>query len=80
MPNLKLLIIHDVHLLHSPKNLPNGLRYLDWSRYLGKSLPSSFQSNELVELSMCHSKIIRLWEGIKVRLLFKYSYTFNKKQ
>ena len=68
MPNLKLLIIHDVHLLHGPKNLPNGLRYLDWSRYPGKSLPSSFQSNELVGLHLLDSKIERLWKDKKVRL------------
>ncbi|KAK9994997.1 hypothetical protein SO802_024700 [Lithocarpus litseifolius] len=65
MPNLKLLIIHTVDLLHGPINLPNGLRYLDWSRYPVKSLPSNFQSNELVKLSMCHSKIEQLWKGLK---------------
>ncbi|XP_050254802.1 disease resistance protein Roq1-like [Quercus robur] len=65
MSNLKLLIIHDVHLLHGPKHLSNSLRFLDWSLYPSKSLPSSFQPNELVELHMCHSKIERLWKGIK---------------
>uniref|UniRef100_A0A7N2MGR0 TIR domain-containing protein n=1 Tax=Quercus lobata TaxID=97700 RepID=A0A7N2MGR0_QUELO len=65
MSNLKLLIIHGVHLLHGPKHLSNSLRFLDWSLYPSKSLPSSFQPNDLVELHMCHSKIERLWEGIK---------------
>ncbi|XP_075649601.1 TMV resistance protein N-like [Castanea sativa] len=65
MSNLKLLIIHGVHLLHGPKHLSNGLRFLDWSFFPSKSLPSSFQPNELVELHMCHSKIERLWKGIK---------------
>ena len=73
MSNLKLLIIHGVHLQHGPKHLSNSLRFLDWSLYPSKSLPSSFQPNELVELHMCHSKIERLWKGIKVQLLSRYS-------
>ena len=56
LPNLKLLIIHGVHLPHGPKHLPN----------------------ELVELRMCDTKIVRLWNGIKVTFLFKYPYTFSK--
>ena len=50
MPNLKLLMIHDVQLLHGPKHLSNKLRILDWSMYPSKSLPSNFQPYELVEL------------------------------
>uniref|UniRef100_A0A2N9H5H0 TIR domain-containing protein n=1 Tax=Fagus sylvatica TaxID=28930 RepID=A0A2N9H5H0_FAGSY len=65
MANLKLLIIYGVHLLHGPKHLPNGLRFLDWSEYPLKSLPLSFQPDELVELHMWHSKIERLWKGTK---------------
>ena len=72
MPNLKLLIIHDVQLLHGPKHLSNKLRILDWSMYPSKSLPSNFQPYELVELQLLHSKIEQLWKGTKVRLLFKY--------
>ena len=80
MSKLKLLIINDVHILHIPKYLPRGLKCLHWSEYPLKSLPSSFQSDEIVELCMFHSEIKQLWKGIKVRLLFKYFYTFNKKQ
>ncbi|XP_075647851.1 TMV resistance protein N-like [Castanea sativa] len=65
MPNLKLLIINGVHILHGPTHLPHGLKCLHWSEYPLKSLPSSFQWDELVELCMFHSKIKRLWEGIK---------------
>uniref|UniRef100_A0A7N2LLB7 Uncharacterized protein n=1 Tax=Quercus lobata TaxID=97700 RepID=A0A7N2LLB7_QUELO len=65
MPNLKLLIIHGVPFLHGPKHLSNDLRYLDWSEYPSKSLPSSFQPDELVKLLMCKRKIELLWEGIK---------------
>nr|XP_023915577.1 TMV resistance protein N-like [Quercus suber] len=65
MPNLKLLIIHHVQLLHGPKHLSNNLRFLDWSEYPSKSLPSNFQPVELVELHLLYSKIERLWKGIK---------------
>ena len=72
MPNLKLLIIHHVQLLHGPEHLSNNLRFLDWSEYPSKSLPSNFQPVELVELCLLYSKIEWLWKGKKVRLLFKY--------
>ncbi|XP_075654034.1 disease resistance protein Roq1-like isoform X2 [Castanea sativa] len=65
MHHLKLLIIHNVQLLHEPKHLPNGLRFLDWSGYRSKSLPLNFQPNELIELHMCSSYIERLWKGAK---------------
>ncbi|XP_030970817.1 TMV resistance protein N-like [Quercus lobata] len=65
MPNLKLLIINGVHISYGPKHLPYGLKCLHWIDYPLKSLPSSFESDELVELCMFHSKIKRLWEGIK---------------
>ena len=68
MPNLQLLMIHDVKLQHGPKHLSNNLRFLDWSEYPSKSLPSNFQPVDLVELHLLYSKIERLWEGTKVRL------------
>ncbi|XP_030937948.1 TMV resistance protein N-like isoform X2 [Quercus lobata] len=65
MPNLKLLIIHGVQLLHGPNHLSNNLRLLDWAWYPSKSLPPDFQPNELVELHLLHSKIEQLWKGTK---------------
>ncbi|KAF3967643.1 hypothetical protein CMV_008371 [Castanea mollissima] len=65
MPNLKLLIIHGVQFLHGPKHLSNNLRFLDWSEYPSKSLPSNFQPIELFELHLLHSKIERLWKETK---------------
>ncbi|XP_030936028.1 TMV resistance protein N-like [Quercus lobata] len=35
------------------------------SEYPSKSLPASFQPNELIELHMCCSNIEQLWKGIK---------------
>uniref|UniRef100_A0A2N9ICL5 NB-ARC domain-containing protein n=1 Tax=Fagus sylvatica TaxID=28930 RepID=A0A2N9ICL5_FAGSY len=65
MQYLKLLKIRGVQLIHDLKHLPNSLRYLDWSGCPLKSLPSSFQSNELIELCMRNSNIERLWKGTK---------------
>ncbi|KAL0008053.1 hypothetical protein SO802_009555 [Lithocarpus litseifolius] len=63
MQYLKFLKIDSVHLMHDLKHLPNSLRFLDWSGYSSKSLPSSFQSNKLVKLRLRNSYIERLWKG-----------------
>ncbi|GMY08048.1 TMV resistance protein N-like, partial [Fagus crenata] len=65
MQYLELLIIHGVQLIQDLKHLPNSLRYLGWSGCPLKSLPLSFQSNELIELCMRYSNIERLWKGTK---------------
>ena len=50
MYNLKFLKVDfiDYVLTH----LPDDLRILDWTSYPSKSLPSSFQLDELVQLSL----------------------------
>ena len=68
MPNLKLLVIRNVYLLHNPKHLSNGLKFLDWSGYSSKYLPSNFLPDELVGLRMCCNNIEQFWTGTKVRL------------
>ncbi|XP_050148683.1 disease resistance protein RUN1-like [Malus sylvestris] len=68
---LKFLQLHNLNLSVGPKYLSSALRVLDWSWYPSKSLPPTFQPNELSELSLHHSKIDRLWSGIKVRDLIK---------
>ncbi|XP_030924527.1 protein SUPPRESSOR OF npr1-1, CONSTITUTIVE 1-like [Quercus lobata] len=65
MDNLRFLRIRNVCLQHGPKRLPNDLRILDWSNYPSKSLPSSFQADELVQLCLQHSKIEQLSIRIK---------------
>ena len=50
MENLKFLRIFG--FLHVPSHLPNDLRILDWTLYPSKSLPSSFQLDELVQLCL----------------------------
>ncbi|KEH17605.1 disease resistance protein (TIR-NBS-LRR class) [Medicago truncatula] len=47
------------------KSFSNKLRYLHWSAYPLKSLPSSFSPEKLVELYMPNSRVKRLWEGVQ---------------
>ncbi|XP_075649161.1 TMV resistance protein N-like [Castanea sativa] len=72
MHRLKFLIIENVHLMYDLKHLPNDLRFLDWGGYTSKSLPASFQPNELIELHMCYSNIGRLWKGTKSCEMLKF--------
>ncbi|XP_024176868.1 TMV resistance protein N-like isoform X1 [Rosa chinensis] len=65
MCKLKLLYIHNLRLSLGPKCLPNALRFLKWSWYPSKSLPPGFQPDDLTELSLVHSNIDHLWNGIK---------------
>ena len=67
MYNLKFLKVN--HINYVPTHLPDDLRILDWTRYASKSLPSSFQSDELVQLYLQRSKIEQLWIEIKVGVL-----------
>ena len=80
--NLRFLRIHNICLQDGPKHLPNGLRILNWNGYPSKSLPLSFQPDELVLLCLQSSKIEQLWIGIKVIVLLSILTTlhlnFNK--
>ena len=67
MYNLRFLQVDCLD--HVPTHLPGHLRVLDWFEYPLKSLPSSFLSNELVQLHLQSSKIEQLWIGIKVSVL-----------
>uniref|UniRef100_A0A2N9EHI5 Uncharacterized protein n=1 Tax=Fagus sylvatica TaxID=28930 RepID=A0A2N9EHI5_FAGSY len=64
--NLEFLRIRNICLKRGPKDLPNNLRILDWSKYPSKCLPVSFHPNELVQLHLPHSNIERLWIGMKI--------------
>ena len=71
MYNLKFLKVSYINYV--PIYLPDDLRILDWASYHSKSLPSSFQLDELVQLCLQWSKIEQLWIGLKVGVLFKCS-------
>ena len=69
MGNLRLLmILNKLQLQLGLKCLPSGLKVLVWKECPLESLPIGDQSDELVDLDMCHSKIKHLWKGTKVIL------------
>ncbi|XP_062018721.1 TMV resistance protein N-like isoform X1 [Rosa rugosa] len=57
MNKLRYLKINNGNLPKGLESLPNSLRLLDWTRYPLKSLPSHFDPQKLLELSLCHSCI-----------------------
>lgn len=73
MYNLRLLQIYsstnvkryEVFLPYGLRFLPDSLRYLNWSEYPLRSLPSSFTPENLVALEMSHSQLEQLWDGIQ---------------
>ncbi|XVF81825.1 hypothetical protein PTKIN_Ptkin15bG0187100 [Pterospermum kingtungense] len=64
-PEVFLRSIYDVLLKADLKFLSNELRYLRWDYYPLKSLPSSFNPKNLVELRLGYSKIELLWSEDK---------------
>lgn len=65
---------HALHLPKGVKTLPDELRLLLWEYFPLLSLPQDFNSGNLVILSMCNSKLQKLWKGTKVRNI---PYTFD---
>ncbi|KAJ8763048.1 hypothetical protein K2173_023253 [Erythroxylum novogranatense] len=57
--------------------LSNELRLLKWHGYPFKHLPSSFESDELVELNLCYSQVEQLWKGIKKLTVINLSHSKN---
>ncbi|KAK7276509.1 hypothetical protein RIF29_17649 [Crotalaria pallida] len=64
MCNLKFLIIdfHDMQLTNDLKCLSSSLKVIHWTKYPMKSLSLGEQLDELVDLRMHHSKIVRIWD------------------
>ncbi|GJS99473.1 Toll/interleukin-1 receptor domain-containing protein [Tanacetum coccineum] len=54
--------------------LPNALRFLRWHGYPFRSLPKTFQANNLVALDMYSSDIIQLWEDVEGKVLNKLRF------
>ncbi|XP_050900152.1 disease resistance protein RUN1 [Lathyrus oleraceus] len=65
MSRLKLLKLLMFNFSGSLNFLSSELGYLYWDKYPFTSLPSSFQAYKLVELTLRHSNIRKLWEGTK---------------
>ncbi|KAG4123196.1 hypothetical protein ERO13_D11G312690v2 [Gossypium hirsutum] len=66
MKKLRLLKVLCVSNCDDIKYLSNELRLLDWTGYLLRYLPSSFQPNNLVALLLPYSHIEQLWKGNRV--------------
>ncbi|KAG9156062.1 hypothetical protein Leryth_025312 [Lithospermum erythrorhizon] len=66
MDKLRLLIVHNAFVPNAPGYFPSELKWLDWYGYPSKSLPASFQAENLVCLKMKYSRIIQIWKGVKV--------------
>lgn len=62
---------YDANTVHLPEefNFPSyELRYLHWDRWSLESLPLHFNGEELVELSLKHSRLKHLWKEKKVKV------------
>ncbi|KAK7316585.1 hypothetical protein RJT34_00160 [Clitoria ternatea] len=55
----------NVYLPSGLQTLSDKLRYLQWHGYCLESLPSTFSAKFLVELSMPHSHLEKLWDGVQ---------------
>jgi hypothetical protein len=76
MKNLRLLRICTAHLPQGLNYLSNELHLLEWHEYPLKSMPRSFQPNNLVELIMPGSHIEQLPEEFSVRFLLMQVFLF----
>ncbi|XVE83988.1 hypothetical protein DITRI_Ditri16bG0132900 [Diplodiscus trichospermus] len=63
MKNLRLLRVFHLKSSRDLKYLSNEVRLLEWHGYPFKSLPSSFQLDNLVALILPYSSIKHLWKG-----------------
>ncbi|GMN27914.1 hypothetical protein TIFTF001_001850 [Ficus carica] len=54
-----------VYLDHDLQSLPHSLRYLHWEEYPSRHLPSNFEPQNLVELSMRHSQLEQLLNEVQ---------------
>ncbi|XP_022717114.1 TMV resistance protein N-like [Durio zibethinus] len=70
MKKLRLLKAFYLPNSHDLKYLSNELRLFEWHGYPLKSLPSSFQPDNLVALLVPYSRIQQLWKG-KIESLYK---------
>lgn len=78
MSNLRLLKIYcsdpkkrpGLDLCKGLLSLPYELRLLHWEYYSLRTLPEDFDPDNLVELNMPYSQLLKLWEETKVNQNF----------
>lgn len=64
-------------------NFPEGLdfpleeiRYFFWLKFPLEKLPKDFNPRNLTDLNLPFSEIEEVWEGVKVRLCFKFTLAY----
>lgn len=72
MSRLRFLKLRNAYVCQGPDFLPDELRWIDWHGYPSKSLPISFQGEQLVSLKLKYSRIIQLWKTSKILGNLKY--------
>ncbi|KAH0910020.1 hypothetical protein HID58_033341 [Brassica napus] len=87
MSNLQFLKVYGysdtLQLTRGLNYLPRKLRLLEWSHFPMRYFPSTLNLEFLVELTIRHSKLEKLWEGIKPLRSLKWmnlSYSVNLKE
>ncbi|XP_052194673.1 disease resistance protein RUN1-like [Diospyros lotus] len=65
MHKLRLLKLNLVQLSGSYRVFPKKLRWLCWSEFPLKSIPSGFPLESLVALELCNSRLEQVWKGKK---------------
>ncbi|XP_042754508.1 disease resistance protein RPV1-like isoform X1 [Lactuca sativa] len=66
--------LRDAELDTFSPSFPDALQYLKWDSYPFRSLPKTFQANNLVRLEMPTSDIVQLWEGGEKKVLDKLRF------
>ena len=55
------------------QSISSEITYFHWEIYPGKSLPSNFCAEHLVEFNLKQSQVETLWEGVQVSFMnFKF--------
>lgn len=76
MPNLRILIFRDksIRFPSGLDLLPENLRCFLWDGYPCKSLPPIYSFEMLVEFSMRHSHVEKLWNGEQVCTVHVFTF------
>ena len=66
-PNFQLLLTRKFSVPTTGlESISRKITYFHWNGYPGKSLPSNFCGESIVELNLNNSKVETHWEGVQV--------------
>ena len=81
MSNLQFLKVNGsrntLQLTGGPNYISHKLQLLEWKHFPMTCFPSNVNLEFLVELTMRHSKLEKLWEGIKVSYFDFFLFVSN---